>query len=66
MGFKEAMASVGKENWQASVDQVHERMLKNGVGIIDSTWAMRKVNGEYCDKPKENPSIIMTFVSSHA
>ena len=31
LGFDEAMTSPDKDNWQASVDQEHERMLKNGV-----------------------------------
>ena len=61
LGFDEAMALPDKDNWQASVDCEHERMLKNGVwevvdcpniskgaNVIDSTWAMnKKANGEY-------------------
>ena len=61
LGFDEAVASLEKDNWQASVDWEYEQMLKNGVwevvdghnipkgaNIIDSMRAMKKkANGEY-------------------
>ena len=61
LGFDEAMSSPNRNEWQASVDHEHTRLLKNGVwevidqrnvpqgsNIIDSTWAMKKkANGDY-------------------
>ena len=82
LGFEEAMVSPDKDNWQASVDQEHERMLKNGVwevvdhsnipegaNIIDTTWAMKKmVNGGqgFQTDPRENICSSQHFISGHA
>ena len=61
LGLDEAMVSPDRDEWQASVEIKHTRMLKNGVwevvdqnnvpqgsNIIDSTWALKKkANGNY-------------------
>ena len=61
LGFDEPWLHLIKNEWQTTVDQEHKRMLKHGVwkvvdqnnvpegvGIIDSTWAMKKkANGDY-------------------
>ena len=62
IGYDEAMQRKDKKQWLSSIDEEHDRMLKNkvwmvikkkdvpkNVDIIDSTWAMKKkANGQYC------------------
>ena len=61
MSFHEAMASADKKEWEVSVQQEHDPMVRNqvwdvvdknnilkGTNIIDSMWAMKKkANGDY-------------------
>ena len=61
IGYDEAMQRKDKNEWMGSINEKHDRMLKNKVwmvvkkkdvpknaDIIDSTWAMKKkANGQY-------------------
>ena len=62
IGYDKAMQKKDKSKWMSSINEEHDRMLKNKVwmvvtkkdvpknaDIIDSTWAMKKkANGQYC------------------
>ena len=58
IGYDEAMQRKDRKQWLNSIDEEHDRMIKNKVikkkdvpknaDIIDSTWAMKKkANGQY-------------------
>ena len=61
LDYDGAMGSTDSDKWEESVEQEHERMVKNkvwklmtledaseDVDVIDSTWAMKKkANGDY-------------------